>query len=114
MLPVMAKPLTVTDGTFRERVVESSIPALVDFWASWNSTCKALAPSLDVLAEEYAGRVLIAKLDIDANPLTAGLFAVLAVPTLILFRGGEALTRINGYRPIDVLREELDHLLAAV
>ena len=110
----MAKPLTLTDSTFRARVVESPIPALVDFWAYWNSTCKALAPSLDVLADEYEGRALIAKLDIDANPQTAALFAVIAVPTLLLFRGGQAVGRITGYRPIQVLRDELDQLLAAV
>ncbi|TME00135.1 MAG: hypothetical protein E6I76_00900 [Chloroflexi bacterium] len=110
----MAKPLTLTDSTFRARVIESPIPAVVDFWASWNSTCKALAPSLDVLSEEYDGRAVIAKLDIDANPQTAALFAVLAVPTLILFRGAEAVRRIDGYRPIEVLRDELDQLLAAV
>jgi thioredoxin 1 len=110
----MAKPLTLTDSTFRARVIESPIPALVDFWAAWNSTCKALAPSLDVLAEEYAGRVLIAKLDIDANPQTAGLFAVMTVPVLMLFRDGQAVDRINGYRTIQVLRDELEQLLAAV
>jgi thioredoxin 1 len=110
----MAKPLTLTDSTFRARVLESPIPALVDFWADWNSTCKALAPSLDVLAEEYAGRAVIAKLDIDANPETAALFAVMAVPTLLLFRRAEAVSRIDGYRPIQVLRDELDELLAAV
>ncbi|MGH7749121.1 MAG: thioredoxin family protein [Candidatus Dormibacteria bacterium] len=106
--------MTLTDSTFRARVIESPIPALVDFWAAWNSTCKALAPSLDVLAEEYAGRALIAKLDIDANPQTAGLFAVVTVPVLMLFRGGQAVERINGYRPVEVLREELEQLLAGV
>jgi thioredoxin 1 len=110
----MAKPLTLTDSTFRARVIESPIPALVDFWAAWNATCKALAPSLDALAEEYAGRALIAKLDIDANPQTAALFAVMTVPTLMLFRGGQAVDRIDGYRPIQVLRDELEQLLAAV
>ncbi len=110
----MAKPLTLTDSTFRARVIESPIPALVDFWAAWNSTCKALAPSIDVLAEEYEGRLLIAKLDIDANPQTPALFAVMTVPVLMLFRDGQAISRINGYRPIQVLREELDLLLAGV
>jgi thioredoxin 1 len=110
----MAKPLTLTDSTFRAHLLESPIPTLVDFWAYWNSTCKALAPSLDVLADEYDGRVVIAKLDIDANPQAAALFAVIAVPTLILFRGAEAVSRIDGYRPIQVLRDELDQLLAAV
>jgi thioredoxin 1 len=110
----MARPLTLTDSTFPARVIESPIPAFVDFWASWNATCKALAPSLDVLAEEYEGRVLVAKLDVDANPQTASLFGVMTVPVLLLFRDGQAVSRIIGYRPIDVLRAELDALLAGV
>lgn len=110
----MAKPLTLTDSTFRARVIESPLPALVEFWAAWNSTCKALAPSLEVLAEEYEGRGIVAKLDIDANPQTAALFAVMTVPTIITFRGGRAVSRINGYRPVQALRDELDQLLARV
>ncbi len=110
----MAKPLTLTDSNFRERVIESPIPALVEFWAAWNATCKALAPSLEVLAEEYAGRVVVAKLDVDANPQTAALFAVMTVPTLFLFHHGRALERINGYRPIEVFRDELEQVLAGV
>ncbi len=110
----MAKPLTLNDGNFQARVVESPLPALVDFWAAWNATCKALAPSLDVLAGEYAGRVLIAKLDVDANPATAALFAVMTVPTLLLFHHGRAVERIDGYRPIQVLRDELEQVLAGV
>lgn len=110
----MAKPLTLTDSTFQARVIESPIPALVDFWAAWNSTCKALAPSLDLLAGEYAGRVLIAKLDVDANPQTAALFAVMTVPTLLLFHRGRAVERINGYRPIQSLRDEVEQLISGV
>jgi thioredoxin 1 len=110
----MARPLTLTDSTFGARVLESPIPALVDFWASWNATCKALAPSIDVLAEEYEGRVVVAKLDVDANPQTPALFGVMSVPTLLILRGGQAVSRIIGYRRIDVLRAELDELLAGV
>jgi thioredoxin 1 len=110
----MAKPLTLTDSNFRSHVVESPIPVLVEFWAAWNATCKALAPSLQVLAEEYAGRVVVAKLDVDANPQTAALFAVMTVPTLLLFHRGQALERIDGYRPIQVLRDQLEQMLAGV
>jgi thioredoxin len=110
----MARPLTLTDGTFPARVLEAPIPALVDFWASWNATCKALAPSLDVLATEYEGRVVVAKLDVDANPQTPALFGVMSVPTLLVFRDGQAVDRIVGYRRIEVLRATLDELLAGV
>ncbi len=67
-----------------------------------------------MLAEEYAGRVVVAKLDVDANPQTAALFAVMTVPTLLLFHRGQAQERINGYRPIQVFRDELEKLLAGV
>jgi thioredoxin 1 len=110
----MAKPLTLTDSNFRSLVVESPIPVLVEFWAAWNATCKALAPSLQVLAGEYAGRVAVAKLDVDANPQTAALFAVMTVPTLLLFHRGQALERIDGYRPIQVLRDQLEQMLSSV
>lgn len=110
----MPRPVTLTDSTFRARVLESPIPVLVDFWAAWNSTCKALAPSIDVLTEEYEGRVAIAKLDIDANPQTPALFGVMTVPTLMLFHRGQAVQRIIGYRTVQVLRDELEQLLAGV
>jgi thioredoxin 1 len=110
----MARPLTLTDGTFRPGVLESPIPAIVDFWASWNSTCKALAPSIDVLATEYEGRVVVAKLDVDANPQTPALFGVMSVPTLLVFRDGQPVSRIIGYRRLEVLRAALDELLAGV
>jgi thioredoxin 1 len=110
----MARPLTLTDSTFSDRVLESPLPALIDFWASWNATCKALAPSLDVLAGEYEGRLLVAKLDVDANPRTPALFGVMSIPTLMIFRGGQAVSRIVGYRTLEVLRTELDELLAGV
>jgi thioredoxin 1 len=109
----MAKPLTLTDSTFKDTLLRSDQPVLVDFWASWNSTCKAIAPSIALLAEEYEGRVVVAKLDVDANPVTAALFGVSSVPQLLIFVGGELVTRIVGYRTIEVLRAELDGLLAA-
>jgi thioredoxin 1 len=111
MLAAMPRPVTLTDSTFMDTVLGSPVPVLVDFWAQWNSTCKALAPSIDVLAEEYDGRVLVAKLEVDANPVSPSMFAVASVPQLIIFSGGVASTRIPGYRPIEVLRRELDAAL---
>lgn len=108
----MVRPLTVTDATFKEAVLESDEPALVLFWAEWNATCKAISPSIAVLADEYAGRARVAKLDVDANPATPALFGVMNVPTLLLFAGGRALDRIVGYRQIGILRAALDGLLS--
>jgi thioredoxin 1 len=108
----MAKPLTLNDANFKDTLPSSDQPVLVDFWASWNSTCKAIAPSITALAEEYEGRVIVAKLDVDANPVTASLFGVSSVPQLLIFEGGELVSRIVGYRTIETLRAELDSLLA--
>jgi len=111
MLAAMARPVTLTDSTFKDTVLGSPIPVFVDFWAQWSSTCKALSPSMDMLAEEYDGRVLVAKLEVDANPVIPAMFAIASVPQLIIFSGGEATARIPGYRPIEVLRRELDAVL---
>jgi thioredoxin 1 len=109
----MPGPVAVTDTTFRTEVIESDRPVLVFFWAEWNSTCKALAPSIRVLAEEDGDTVTVCKLDVDANPVTPSMFGVSMVPTLMLFRGGQALFRIVGYRRIDVIRAEIEAALVA-
>jgi thioredoxin 1 len=110
----MALPVTLTDSTFRTAVIESDKPVLVFFWADWNSTCKAQAPSLRVLAEEDADRITVGKLDVDANPVTPAMFGVASVPVLMLFAGGQALFRLVGYRRIDVLRTEIEAALVGV
>jgi thioredoxin 1 len=110
----MALPVTVTDASFRTEVVESGTPVLVFFWAEWNSTCKAQAPTLRVLAEEDGDSIKVAKLDVDANPVTPSMFGVASVPVLMLFSGGQALFRIVGYRRLDVLRAEIEAALVGV
>jgi thioredoxin 1 len=110
----MALPVTLTDSNFRTEVIESDKPVLVFFWAEWNSTCKAQAPSLRVLAEEDGERITVAKLDVDANPVTPAMFGVASVPVLMLFRNGQPLFRIIGYRRIDVLRTEIEAALVGV
>ena len=78
-----------TDANFTAEVLNSPIPVLVDFWATWCGPCKMIAPVLDELAEEYAGKLKICKMDVDANPGTAPKFNVKGIPTLILFKNGE-------------------------
>lgn len=79
----------VTDSSFEGDVLGSDIPVLVDFWAAWCGPCKMIAPLLDQLSEEYAGKVKVCKVDVDANPQTAAKFNVRGIPTLMLFKGGE-------------------------
>jgi thioredoxin 1 len=81
--------LEVTDDTFEEEVLNSSEPVLVDYWASWCAPCKMIAPLLEEIAEEYAGKIKIAKLDIDQNRAVTERFKVRGIPTLMLFKGGE-------------------------
>ena len=79
----------VTDDSFEEEVLKSPDPVLVDYWADWCGPCKMIAPVLDEIADEYAGRVRIAKLNIDENPNTPPRYGIRGIPTLMLFRGGE-------------------------
>ncbi|HEY2703982.1 MAG TPA: thioredoxin [Candidatus Dormibacteraeota bacterium] len=107
----MAETLTVTDANFQAEVLDSSIPVLVDFWATWCSPCKMIAPIVEELAGEYEGRIKITKLDVDANPVIPGQFGVMSIPTLLLFVGGKAEKRLVGYRPKTSLKTELDAVL---
>lgn len=109
----MAHPITVTDTSFKQEVLDSNVPVLVDFWAAWCSPCKMISPIVEALAEEYDGQVKVAKMDVDANPITPGMFGIMSIPTLMLFRGGKAEERIVGYQPKPALEAKLQAVLAA-
>ncbi|MDI9569248.1 MAG: thioredoxin [Pseudomonadota bacterium] len=93
----------VSDGDFDQEVVNSDIPAIVDFWAPWCGPCRALGPMVADLAVEYAGRVKVAKLNIDENPRTAEKYGVRSIPTLMLFKDGKLLDTLIGLVPKDKL-----------
>ena len=90
--------LEVTDATFNEEVLEADLPTLVDFWAEWCGPCRMIAPTVEALAEEFDGRLLVAKMDVDANPATPGRLGIRGIPTLILFKDGEEVERLVGNR----------------
>ena len=105
---VARMPATVlTDATFDEEVGAESAPVLVDFTAAWCPPCKAIAPILDELADEYAGSLRVVKVDVDENPSTARRFDVRSMPTLVVLRDGAEVKRLVGARPKRVLLEDL-------
>jgi thioredoxin 1 len=102
----------VSDSTFDLEVLQSNLPVLVDFSAEWCGPCKSLAPIVESLAKEYEGRVKFVQLDIDENRQTPSSYGIMAVPTLILFKGGEVVDKVTGFKPKAVLTQHLDKLVS--
>jgi thioredoxin 1 len=97
-----AEPVHVTDSSFDDVVGKHSV-ALIDFWASWCGPCRALAPTIEELAKEYAGRVFVGKLDVDDNPAAAERFQVFSIPTVLVMKEGKEVDRIVGCVPKDYI-----------
>ena len=101
----MASP--VTDADFENTVLKSSIPALVDFWAPWCGPCRAVGPIVDELADEFSGKMLVVKMNVDENPATPTKYGIRAIPTLIVFKDGEVLEQITGAVTKNTIKEML-------
>lgn len=101
------KTFEVTEANFQKEVLESTEPVLIDFWAEWCTPCKMIGPLVEQIADEYKGKVRVGKLDADANPDVLMRYNVMGIPTLMLFKGGEAVERITGYQPKDKITSKL-------
>jgi thioredoxin 2 len=111
-LRVDTKPIVVTDESFSADVERSPLPVLMDAWAAWCGPCRMIAPVIDELAAEMAGRVRVVKLNVDENPATAARFDLRSIPTLLVFKGGREVDRIVGVQPKSEISRRLGSLIA--
>ncbi|HPX60975.1 MAG TPA: thioredoxin [Deltaproteobacteria bacterium] len=102
------KVLAFTDANFDREVLQSDIPVLVDFWATWCAPCKAIAPLIDTMAENFAGKLKVGKVNVDENPATPGKYGVRGIPTLIIFKGGAVVDQLVGAVP----KSQLEAMIA--
>ena len=103
----MEYEITLTDGTFEETVKNSQVPILVDFWAPWCAPCRMVAPILSALAKDYNGKLQVGKVNVDENPVIASRFGITGIPTLLLFKNGEAVGQWIGALPRPMLEQAI-------
>jgi thioredoxin 1 len=106
----MNKPIEITDANFKTEVLESKTPVLIDVWAEWCAPCRMIAPAVEAVAQQYAGKVKVGKMDADSNA-TPSQLGIRGIPTLLLFRGGKVVDRIVGAVPQQVITSHLDKML---
>jgi thioredoxin 1 len=104
--------LEVSDATFEQEVLKSELPVMVDFWAVWCGPCKAIAPIVDGVAVTYAGKLKVAKVNVDENGATPSRYGIRGIPALMFFKGGQIADQVVGFVPQDVIEEKIQRLLA--
>ena len=107
----MSKPVSIDDSKFDQTVLLADKPVLVDFWAPWCRPCLMVAPILDELAEKYSNQISFLKIDVDQNPKIAARYGIMSIPALIIFKKGEPVSHIAGFRPKEELKRILDATL---
>ncbi|MCF8305701.1 MAG: thioredoxin [Ignavibacteriales bacterium] len=105
------KPMVISDSTFEAEVIKSPIPVMIDFWAEWCQPCKAIAPILDQIADEYDGKVKVCKLDVDDNQQSAIKYGVRSIPTVLIFKDGQLRDTIIGAVAKNVFTSKLDNVI---
>ena len=109
----MSKEVVVTDSNFKNEVLSSNIPVLVDFWAEWCAPCRALAPVIEKVADANAGKIKVGKLNVDENPQSAQQFGIQGIPTLLLFKGGKVANQIVGFQSQSNIQRAIDEVVAS-
>ncbi len=105
---VVSQIMTVTTSTFETDVLKATRPILVDFWATWCGPCRMVSPILEELAQEWADKLTIAKLDVDAEPAIAAKYQIMSIPTMILFKDGQEVTRLMGAMPKAAIKQRIE------
>ena len=109
----MANVQAIEDASFEREVLQSPTPVLIDFWATWCAPCRAIAPVVEELAQEYAGKLKVVKMDVDANPQTPSRYGVRGIPNLIIFQNGEVKEQIIGAVPKSELVRKIGNVVTA-
>ena len=107
----MAKPIEVTEETFQATVLENTLPVIVDFWAAWCPPCKILGPIIEEISDDYDGKVIVCKVDVDKNQSLAQKYSIRSIPTVLFIKGGEIKDQVAGALPKDQLIPKIDALL---
>ena len=100
--------ISITEENFEQEVIQSAVPVLLDFWATWCAPCRMLGPTIDSLADELAGRIKVGKVNVDEQPRLAEMFRVMSIPTVTLTRGRDLIMQTVGVRPKETLKREIE------